>query len=409
MATTIVTPSRDAMGNHPPAIADALIAGLTAAAADVNALQGGGVPGQLGVHGARGVVTANVASLAAFTVAGNDGLTYVAGDRVLLTGQTTGSECGLYSVGTVSTGTAPLTRVADFDATIEAQSGSLVFASEGTSHANSLWSLSTDAPITLGTSALVFNKTLQNPIGGSTGNTWGVTGSGVGGFAALNLAGGSAFVSGVLPLLNHPQGMVRHARGVVGANVASLASFTVAAGDGVTFVAGDRVLLARQNTAAENGLYVVGTVSTGTAPLTRATDMPAAATYQNAQIIEVSEGTLWVGSTWKAMATGTNVIGTDDAKFYPMKIKRTVTLVAGAYTFGVADQLFLFSAAGSTVSLLRNTANTSTATTGGYSAPVASRTAGISGTASLLVRAEVAAGTLNNADISTVDVVIHNA
>ena len=65
-------------------------------------------------------------------------------------------------------------------------------------------------------------------------------------------------------------------RGASTANVANLASFTVA-NDGITLVAGDRVLLKNQSTVAQNGIYVVGTVGGGTAALTRATDWDEAA------------------------------------------------------------------------------------------------------------------------------------
>ena len=60
---------------------------------------------------ARNVAAAgNVAALTAFTVAGNDGLTNIAGDVVLLLEQTTAADRGPYVVGVVTAGVAPLTR-----------------------------------------------------------------------------------------------------------------------------------------------------------------------------------------------------------------------------------------------------------------------------------------------------------
>ncbi|MFI0434026.1 MAG: hypothetical protein ACH36H_12910, partial [Candidatus Nanopelagicales bacterium] len=53
---------------------------------------------------------------------------------------------------------------------------------------------------------------------------------------------------------------IHHVRGVVYSNVASLAAFTVASNDGLTYTEGQRVLLANQTTAAQNGIYVVGAV-----------------------------------------------------------------------------------------------------------------------------------------------------
>lgn len=58
----------------------------------------------------RGVVYSNIADLTAFTVASDDGITYVEGDLLLATLQTTAAQCGPWVVGAVSGGTAPLTR-----------------------------------------------------------------------------------------------------------------------------------------------------------------------------------------------------------------------------------------------------------------------------------------------------------
>jgi hypothetical protein len=192
------------------------------------------------------------------------------------------------------------------------------------------------------------------------------------------------------------------ARGAVFANVSDLAAFTVASNDGLTYVAGERVLLANQTTAAQNGLYVVGTVATGTAPLTRAPEMPAAMAIVNGMIVEVSEGTLYAGSSWKAMCTGAKVVATDDPLFYPAVCKGTATLVAGTKTLGATEGLYLFSTTRSTVAVTLNTPNTVTSTVT-YQAAVAGRTAGKSGTAALVLQANVAAGTINTADISTLD------
>jgi hypothetical protein len=206
-----------------------------------------------------------------------------------------------------------------------------------------------------------------------------------------------------------PAGNTAQVRGVVTANVADLAAFTVAANDGLTYVEGEYVLLAGQTTAAQCGPYLVGAVAGGTAPLTRASWMPAAAAVRNGMVIEASEGTLWAGSSWKAMCTGAKVVGTDDPLFYPKVIHRTITLVAGTLVMGAGGDTVatpLFSTTKSQVELTRNTPNTCTATTGGYSAAAAGRTAGKAGAVTII--AAVAAGTINVADISTLDVTITN-
>lgn len=198
----------------------------------------------------------------------------------------------------------------------------------------------------------------------------------------------------------------RVARAVVTSNVADLAAFVVSQ-DGVTLAAGDIVLLPNQTTAAQCGLYVLGTVA-GTAPLTRVADLFTGASYVNGCTVEISEGTVWKGSTWKSMATGAKVVGTHDPLFYPKTWKKLVTLVAGTVTLASADDMWLFSASTSVVHAFRNTANTTTLTTGGYTCPAATRTAGKKATASIVVFAAVAAGTINVADESTLDVIVTN-
>ena len=209
---------------------------------------------------------------------------------------------------------------------------------------------------------------------------------------------------------------VANVRGVIPTNVANLAAFVIAGFEGLTYAAGERVLLAGQTTAAENGIYVVGTVA-GTAPLTRAADMPVGWAYINGMVVEVSEGTQYAGSSWKAMCTGAKVVGTDDPLFYPRHYKQTVTLAAGTYKIGFGstatpdEDLFLFSTTKSMVSISMNTSGTAggapTLTTE-YGCPVATRVAGKSGTGVLVVNAQVAAGTLNNADTSTLDICVTN-
>lgn len=196
---------------------------------------------------------------------------------------------------------------------------------------------------------------------------------------------------------------VRHVRGVVFANVADLNAFTVAGNDGLTYVEGQRVLLANQTTAAQCGIYVVGAVGGGTAPLTRAPDMAATQAIENGMIVEVSEGTIFAGSTWKAMCTGAKVVGTDDPLFYPRVCKGQLTLVAGTKTLGAAEGLFLFSTTKSQWHVQFVDQGGTMTGTNGYKVASAGRTAGKSGTAAAIVIAHVEAGTIQNQDASVLD------
>ncbi len=200
-------------------------------------------------------------------------------------------------------------------------------------------------------------------------------------------------------------------RGVCFSNMSVTAFVGVAGGtaqDGITYVAGERVLLANQTTAAQNGIYVVGTVGSGVAPLTRAADMPAAAPVVNGCIVEVSEGTIFAGSTWKAMCTGAKVVGTDDPNFFPRVCKGILTLAAGTYTLGATEGLFLFSTTKSVVKAGFNTAGGTVSATVNWRCASAGRTAGKSGTAAATIIATVAAGTIDTDNASTMDFEITN-
>lgn len=101
----------------------------------------------------RAASTANVNVSAA--PAAIDGVTLVAADRVLLKNQTTGSQNGIYAFNGSG---SPLTRATDADSSAEVTGGMAVWVNEGTANANTTWILTTDDPITLGTTALTFTQ-----------------------------------------------------------------------------------------------------------------------------------------------------------------------------------------------------------------------------------------------------------
>jgi hypothetical protein len=83
-----------------------------------------------------------------------DGVTLVTGNRILIKNQAAGAENGIY---TVNASGAP-TRATDADTSAEVNSGLFVFVEEGTVNDNTGWTLTTNNPITLGTTALVFTQ-----------------------------------------------------------------------------------------------------------------------------------------------------------------------------------------------------------------------------------------------------------
>jgi phage-related tail fiber protein len=95
-----------------------------------------------------------VATTAPITLSGTqtiDGVSVIAGDRVLVKDQGTASENGIYVCAAGS-----WSRSTDADVSAEVTTGMYVFVSEGTSNADSGWVLSTNDAITLGTTGLTF-------------------------------------------------------------------------------------------------------------------------------------------------------------------------------------------------------------------------------------------------------------
>lgn len=106
-------------------------------------------------------------STAGGTITGNangalsiDGVTPSVADRILVKNETSGNAPynGIYVVTTVGSAGTPyvLTRSADANTSSEVTSGMFVFIEEGTTNDNTGWVLTTNNPITLNTTALVF-------------------------------------------------------------------------------------------------------------------------------------------------------------------------------------------------------------------------------------------------------------
>jgi len=107
----------------------------------------------LDIHASvRVATTANITLSGTQTI---DGVALSVGDRVLVKNQTLGQNNGIYDVASGS-----WARSADSDNSPagEVTSGMFCFVSEGTTNADSGWVLTTNDPITLGTTPLVFTQ-----------------------------------------------------------------------------------------------------------------------------------------------------------------------------------------------------------------------------------------------------------
>jgi hypothetical protein len=128
----------------------------------------------------RVLTTTNV-TLTAGAPSTVDGVSLVADDRILVIGQTTISQNGLYDVATVGSGSnGTWVRTSDANQTGEINAGMIVMVTEGTEWGDTSWKLVTDDPIVIGITGLTF---LQN-----TGNS----------FSIINVVGsGNVVANGV--------------------------------------------------------------------------------------------------------------------------------------------------------------------------------------------------------------------
>lgn len=139
----------------------------------------------LAVHSpARAATTANITLSGLQTI---DGVSLSVGDRVLVKNQTTGSQNGIYVVSA-----GAWTRATDADTSAEVVSGLFLWVLEGTVNGDNAFVLTTNNPITLGTTSLTFqqfNGAGQIVAGTGltkTGNTLSLTPAGTGGASLAN-------------------------------------------------------------------------------------------------------------------------------------------------------------------------------------------------------------------------------
>jgi hypothetical protein len=87
--------------------------------------------------------------------------------------------------------------------------------------------------------------------------------------------------------------------------------------DGITLAAGNRLLLAGQLNAVQNGIYIVTYAGSASTPavLTRAADFNESEKILSGVRINVDAGTLFGDTTWRLAAVGTIVLDTTALEF----------------------------------------------------------------------------------------------
>jgi hypothetical protein len=190
-----------------------------------------------------------------------DGVALAVGDRVLVKDQSTGSQNGIYLVASGS-----WTRTTDANTSAKVNPGLFVFVEQGTANADSGWVLTTDAPITLDTTALTFAQfsgagqiTAGNGLT-KTGNTLAV-GAGTG--ITVN-ADDVALTGQALAFHNlATNGLVARtaANTVTGRTLTGTSNrITITNGDGV---AGDPTVNISTSYVGQNTITTLGTIATG--------------------------------------------------------------------------------------------------------------------------------------------------
>jgi hypothetical protein len=105
------------------------------------------------------VITLTNISLTGGAPSSVDGVNLSAGDRILVAGQGTGSQNGLYQVSVLGTGeNGTWIRSVDANQTGEIDAGMIVMVTEGEVYKDTQWKLTTNDPITIGVTDLVFEQ-----------------------------------------------------------------------------------------------------------------------------------------------------------------------------------------------------------------------------------------------------------
>jgi hypothetical protein len=142
------------------------------------------------------VLTASNITLSGGAPSQVDGVNLSLDDRVLVIGQTTQSQNGIYFVDVLGSGSnGTWVRTGDTDLTGELLAGTIVMVTEGIVYHDTQWKLITDNPIIIGTTALVFEQNSAFAFGNVYANGTAVLATSVGDVLTLT-AGNNIQITG---------------------------------------------------------------------------------------------------------------------------------------------------------------------------------------------------------------------
>ncbi len=125
-----------------------------------------------------------------------DGVNLSLNDRVLVIGQTNKAQNGIYQVTTVGSGSnGTWARSGDTNTTGELEAGTIVMVTEGLIYADTQWKLTTDDPIVIGVSELIFEQNSAFAFGNVYANSTAVLANSVGDTLTLT-AGNNISITG---------------------------------------------------------------------------------------------------------------------------------------------------------------------------------------------------------------------
>lgn len=250
--------------------------------------------------GVTGIKTALVATTANITLSGLqtvDGVSLVAGNRVLVKNQTAAAENGIYVV--VDPGA--WTRAKDFDYDLEI-AGSIVNVQAGTSNGGKQYATSFKAGQTLGTD--VMNWASVEPLPSQTGNTSKVL-----------------TTDGSVAAWTSPAAKVVYV--ATTANLTSLSGLATTI-DGILInTAGTRVLVKNQTATADNGIYIVASGA-----WSRADDANTAASVAGSLVI-VQAGSANGGTQWSTSFKSSDTLGSTTMPWSKLSTTGTIPVSQG--------------------------------------------------------------------------------
>ena len=145
------------------------------------------------------VITVSDVALAGGAPSQVDGVNLAEDDRVLVSGQSTASQNGLYFVSSLGTGAnGTWLRTSDGNENGEVQAGMIVMVTEGSLYHDTQWKLTTNNPIVIGTTALTFVINILSQIGGSNTQIQYNNAGTMGGSANLTWDGTTLYTNGAV-------------------------------------------------------------------------------------------------------------------------------------------------------------------------------------------------------------------